>query len=74
MTLAYTIDSIDSVDEALRGLYTEIDGKYRLQVDGVVPESDVIGLKNKNTELLGKLSKTKEALTEKEQAIANPRS
>lgn len=39
MALKYEIDSVDELDDAIKPLYTEADGKYRLAVEGVVPES-----------------------------------
>lgn len=42
MPLQFTIDSLENVDEAMRGLYAEHDGKFRLDVDGI---EDVSGLK-----------------------------
>lgn len=43
MALQYIVDSIDTVPEALRGEYTEKDGKWHLAVDGI---EDTTGLKN----------------------------
>jgi hypothetical protein len=43
MVLKLTIDSLEAVDEPLRALYTEKDGKYQLAVDGI---EDTSGLKN----------------------------
>lgn len=43
MALKLMIDSLDGVDEALRPLYVEKDGKFALAVDGV---EDTSGLKN----------------------------
>lgn len=43
--LKYAVDSIDAVDEPLRGLYEEKDGKFTLKVDGV-PTEDISGLQN----------------------------
>ena len=43
MTLKLTVDTLDSVDEAVRGLYVEKDGKFTLNVEGV---EDVSSLKN----------------------------
>lgn len=46
MALKYMVESLDGVDEAVRGLYVEQDGKYRLAVDGIedayVPKSNFI--------------------------------
>ena len=38
-------DSLDTIDEPLRGLYEEKEGKFRLKVDGL-PNDE--GLKKKN--------------------------
>ena len=43
MALQLTVDSLDSVAEPLRSLYTETEGKFRLQVDGI---EDTKGLKS----------------------------
>lgn len=43
MGLKLIVDSLDSVDEGVRGLYTEVDGKFKLDVEGV---EDVTGLKS----------------------------
>jgi hypothetical protein len=43
MALKLTVDSLDGVDEALRPLYVEKDGKFSLAVDGI---EDTSGLKN----------------------------
>jgi hypothetical protein len=43
MALQLVVDSLDSVPEALRGEYTEQDGKFRLNVDGM---EDTAGLKS----------------------------
>jgi hypothetical protein len=43
MALKLTLDSLDGVDEGLKSLYTEHDGKFRLAVDGL---EDTSGLKS----------------------------
>jgi hypothetical protein len=43
MALALSVDKLDSVPEALRALYTEKDGKFRLDVEGI---EDTTGLKS----------------------------
>lgn len=42
MALQLVVDSLDSVPEPVRAMYAEVDGKFRLQVEGV---EDVKGLK-----------------------------
>lgn len=44
--LAVTVESLDSVPEAVRGFYEEADGKFRLAVDGIRTEQDIQGLKS----------------------------
>lgn len=45
MPLLYTVDDIETVPEALRGEYTEKDGKFHLNVDGLPAPEDTSGLK-----------------------------
>ena len=46
MELSYVVDSLDGVDEGMRGLYAEKDGKFELKVKGLndafVPKSDFV--------------------------------
>lgn len=44
--LKTVLQSLDGLDEALKGLYTEKDGAYVLQVEGVNDHPDVVNLKN----------------------------
>ena len=39
MGLQYTVDKLDGLDEGVAAFYKEADGKYVLDVEGVVPES-----------------------------------
>src|SRR5689334_5657692 len=58
------VDSLDSVDEAIRGAYVEQDGKFSLDPDKYADlkvQTQVTGLKNKNSELIKKLNLNKEA-------------
>lgn len=41
--LKLSVDSVDGLDDAVRGLYVEKDGKFHLDVDGI---EDTTGLKN----------------------------
>lgn len=63
--LKFQLDSLDGVDEAVRPLYTEKDGKFVLGVDGLPPQEDVSGLKSKVEELLAE----KKAEAEKRKAV-----
>lgn len=45
MTLKYTVDSLDGIDENVRGLYAEKDGKFVLSVEGIPAPEDTSGLK-----------------------------
>lgn len=48
----YELDSLDGLDESQKAFYAEKDGKFYLQVEGVVPESSVAGLKANHDQLL----------------------
>lgn len=45
MALKFEVDSLDSVPEEHRALYQEVDGKFRLTVDGLPEQEDTSGLK-----------------------------
>lgn len=74
--IKFQIDTLDGVDEAVRALYTEKDGKFVLGIEGLPQQEDVTGLKAKVDELLGekKLAEKKAreaeelARTEREEA------
>ena len=51
--LKFQLDSLDGVDESVRALYTEKDGKFVLGIEGLPQQEDVSGLKAKVDELLG---------------------
>ncbi|WP_431479703.1 hypothetical protein [Pseudomonas simiae] len=74
--LKFQLDTLEGVDEAVRALYTEKDGKFVLGIEGLPQQEDVTGLKAKVDELLGekKLAEKKAreaeelARTEREEA------
>lgn len=51
--LEYQLDTLEGVDESIRPLYTEKDGKFFLGIKGLPQQEDVSGLKAKVDELLG---------------------
>lgn len=51
MALKAFVDSLDDVDENLRGLYAERDGKYALTVEGMVPKDRLDEFRNNNLDL-----------------------
>lgn len=63
-------DTLDAIDEPLRALYEEKNGKYRLKVEGV---EDTEGLKKKNSELMDELKGFKRSQKEKEEQAARER-
>ena len=65
MALALTVDKIDAVPEALRTLYAEHEGKFKLQVDGL---EDTTGLK---TALEKERQAVKDAKAASKQALAD---
>ena len=48
----YELDSLDGLDESQKAFYAEKEGKFYLQVEGVVPESSIAGLKANHDQLL----------------------
>ncbi|OPB16886.1 hypothetical protein BFW91_02025 [Pseudomonas fluorescens] len=74
--LKFQLDTLEGVDETVRALYTEKDGKFVLGIEGLPQQEDVSGLKAKVDELLGekKLAEKKAreaeelARTEREEA------
>jgi hypothetical protein len=46
MALKTVLESLDGVDDAVKNLYSETDGKFILQVEGVDAHPDVANLKN----------------------------
>jgi hypothetical protein len=53
MGLKYLLDTLDGLDDSVKSLYTEKDGKYVLGIEGLPQPEDVSGLKSKVEELLG---------------------
>jgi hypothetical protein len=52
MGLKYQLDTLEGVDDTVRALYTEKDGKFVLGIEGLPQPEDVSGLKSKVEELL----------------------
>lgn len=61
MPIEYQIDSLDKVDEGIRGAYVETDGKFNFDPDKYA-EIKAAGLKKKTTELLGKVKQKDDEL------------
>lgn len=62
MTIEFVVDSIDAVDESLRGAYIENEGKYAFDPDKYA-ELKAAGLKKKNYELIDAQKKLKGELS-----------
>ncbi|MDD1131157.1 hypothetical protein [Pseudomonas shahriarae] len=65
--LKFQLDSLDGVDEAVRALYTEKDGKFVLGIEGLPQPEDVTGLKAKVDELLGEKKAAEKARKDAEE-------
>ena len=50
--LKFQLDTLEGVDDSVRALYTEKDGKFVLGIEGLPQPEDVSGLKSKVQELL----------------------
>ena len=68
------LDSLDGVDDSIKGLYVEKDGKFVLDLDGdVVDASEVDGLKKNHEKLLAEKKSLAEKIKEHEAAVAKAR-
>ncbi|MGY2253977.1 hypothetical protein [Pseudomonas reactans] len=65
--LKFQLDTLEGVDEAVRALYTERDGKFVLGVEGLPQPEDVSGLKSKVEELLGEKKAAEKARKDAEE-------
>jgi hypothetical protein len=65
--LKFQLDTLDGVDESVRALYTEKDGKFVLGIEGLPQQEDVSGLKAKVDELLGEKKAAEKARKEAEE-------
>lgn len=68
MTLKYQLDSLDGLDDNVRGMYAERDGKFVLAIDGLPQPEDTSGLKAKVDELLAEKKAEKKRREEAEEA------
>ena len=66
--LKFQLDTLEGVDEAVRALYTEKDGKFVLGIEGLPQQEDVSGLKAKVDELLGEKKAAEKKAREAEEA------
>lgn len=68
MALQFEVDSLEGLDEGIKGLYSEHEGKYRLQVDGI---DDAAELKEALRKEREERAAAKTKLTEFEKAQAD---
>lgn len=66
--LKFQLDSLEGLDDSVRALYAEKDGKFVLNVDGIPQGEDASGLKAKNQQLLGELKQYKDKARDAEEA------
>ena len=67
MGLKYQLDTLEGVDDTVRALYTEKDGKFVLGIEGLPQPEDVSGLKSKVEELLGEKKAAEKARKDAEE-------
>ena len=65
--LKFQLDTLDGVDDTVRALYTEKDGKFVLGIEGLPQQEDVSGLKAKVDELLGEKKAAEKARKDAEE-------
>lgn len=56
------LDTLDGVEEAVKTLYVEKDGKFLLDVEGVTPNADVDGLRRNRDDILKEKKEAETAL------------
>jgi hypothetical protein len=67
MGLKYQLDTLDGLDDAVKSLYTEKEGKFVLGIEGLPQPEDVSGLKSKVEELLGEKKAAEKARKDAEE-------
>jgi len=68
MGLKYQLDTLDGLDDSVKSLYTEKEGKFVLGIEGLPQQEDVSGLKAKVDELLGEKKAAEKKAREAEEA------
>lgn len=68
MGLKYQLDTLDGLDDSVKSLYTEKEGKFVLGIEGLPQPEDVSGLKAKVDELLGEKKLAEKKAREAEEA------
>lgn len=71
--LKFQLDSLDGVDESMRALYTEKDGKFVLGIEGLPEVEDVSGLKSQLQTLLDETKEAKRLKREAEEQAQRDR-
>lgn len=67
MGLKYQLDTLDGLDDSVKSLYTEKEGKFVLGIEGLPQPEDVSGLKSKVEELLGEKKAAEKARKDAEE-------
>ncbi|MBD8493838.1 hypothetical protein [Pseudomonas syringae] len=68
MTLKFQLDTLEGVDDSVKALYVEKDGKFVLGIEGLPQQEDVTGLKNQLNTLLAETKEAKRLKKEAEDA------
>lgn len=67
MGLKYQLDTLDGLDDSVKSLYTEKEGRFVLGIEGLPQPEDVSGLKAKVDELLGEKKAAEKARKDAEE-------
>ena len=67
MGLKYQLDTLDGLDDSVKSLYTEKEGKFVLGIEDLPQPEDVSGLKSKVEELLGEKKAAEKARKDAEE-------
>lgn len=68
--LKTVLESLDGVDDAVKSLYAETDGKFVLQIEGVNAHPEVVNLKSAYERVKADLSGAKARLADAEKRVA----
>lgn len=71
--LKFALESLDGVEESVKGLYVERDGKFYLDVDGAVDKSEIAGLEKSRDKILSEKKALDAKIKEHEAEIAKAR-
>lgn len=62
MAIKFEVESLEGLDDGIKGLYKEVEGKYQLDVEGAAPKQKLNEFRENNVNLLKELDTVKSKL------------